>query len=128
MHRFINTQILSIYMIYCIVVNLTTSCRSTDTDSSIMTFQDDVYETVTRLPGGNWTNGEVTWETNLGEEHVAKEAIMPPAGWEWADAWQVDLSRAVDEVGKFLMGIGQQKLNDQKANVSSSKEFKCTKR
>lgn len=72
---------------------------STDTDSSIMTFQDDVYETVTRLPGGNWTSGEVTWETNLGEEHVAKEAIMPPNGWEWNDSWQVDLSRAVDEVG-----------------------------
>ena len=69
-------------------------------DSSLMTFQDDVYETVTRVPGGSWSSGEVTWTTVLGDESQAKDSVEPPAGWEWVDTWQIDLSRAVDEIGK----------------------------
>ena len=69
-------------------------------DSSLMTFQDDVYETVTRVPGGSWASGEVTWTTVLGDESQAKDSVEPPAGWEWVDTWQIDLSRAVDEIGK----------------------------
>ena len=66
-----------------------------------MTFQDDVYETVTRLPGGNWASGEVTWTTVLGDEHIPRDEIVPPPGWDWVDSWQIDLSRAVDEIGKY---------------------------
>lgn len=70
-----------------------------------MAFQDDVYESQNRLPGGSWDTAAVKWTGLMGEEHVKKEAIVPPEGWEWVDEWVVDLSRAVDEEGVLFLTL-----------------------
>ena len=70
-----------------------------DLDSTMMTFTEDVFENVTRQPGSLWANGEVVWSNVVGEEASPKDEIYCPLGWKWTDSWQIDLSRAVDEVG-----------------------------
>ena len=81
-----------------------------------MTFQDDVFENVTRLPGGNWTGVEVTWTNVLGEEALAKELITCPFNWKWTDTWIVDLSRAVDEIGRVMLQISLPSVNADNYN------------
>eukprot|EP00116_Pleurobrachia_bachei_P010263 sb/3470525/ len=70
-----------------------------DEPSTLMTFTEDVFENVTRQPGALWTAGEVVWTNVVGEEALPKDEITCPPGWQWTDSWQIDLSRAVDEVG-----------------------------
>ena len=35
-----------------------------------------------------------------GDETESLEQTKLPEGWEWADDWQIDLNRAVDEEGR----------------------------
>uniref|UniRef100_UPI00398F19C0 myoferlin-like n=1 Tax=Pristiophorus japonicus TaxID=55135 RepID=UPI00398F19C0 len=74
-------------------------CLLIDPDAGHAEFIDDVYENETHLAGGEWSTALEQFTDIKGNRHLSMEEIECPAGWEWKEDWNVDLSRAVDEHG-----------------------------
>ncbi|XP_038071057.1 myoferlin-like isoform X3 [Patiria miniata] len=71
-----------------------------DADAGMTKFLEDVYEHESRnIPGGYWGTSSVPFTSVKGDACAARDEIKPTEGWEWEDAWQLDINRAVDEEG-----------------------------
>lgn len=74
-----------------------------DKDAGHTQFLEDVYENQSRLPGGHWGEATRPWTDVKGDPLPPRSDTTLPEGWEWQDDWQIDLSRAVDEEGQFIL-------------------------
>ncbi|XP_043245484.1 myoferlin-like isoform X4 [Amphibalanus amphitrite] len=70
-----------------------------EADAGRSTFLEDVFENENRLPAGGWMPALTQWSDVRGDPSQPRDEIAAPRGWEWNDAWTVDLNRAVDEEG-----------------------------
>ncbi|XP_071827020.1 myoferlin-like isoform X6 [Apostichopus japonicus] len=73
-----------------------------DADSGQTKFLEDVYEQESRnIPGGYWGKADPPFTTSQGDNVSISslQEFQSPEGWQWDDAWQADINRAVDEEG-----------------------------
>lgn len=71
-----------------------------DADAGLDHFLEDCFEQSIRyIPGGEFALASTPYTTVKGDPVLPKEKIICPPGWQWDDAWQVDINRACDEEG-----------------------------
>ncbi|CAL9694086.1 unnamed protein product [Knipowitschia caucasica] len=93
-----------------------------------MTFSEEVFENMMRLPGGQWVAMTDAYTDVNGEKAVPKEEVECPSGWKWAEPeWSEDLNRAVDEQG-WEYGITLPPDRRPKSWVPSEKMYHTNRR
>nr|XP_054765598.1 myoferlin-like [Lytechinus pictus] len=71
-----------------------------DADAGLEHFLEDCFEQQIRyVPGGEFSAASTPFTNVKGDPVLPKDKIECTHGWEWDDAWQVDINRACDEEG-----------------------------